>query len=130
MTLYFNPTSKVGNGLGVFDAFQESVDDPGKKDLVLYLINWVAGTKLIFIMLGIVVVVFGNLATQFYAVVALILSILSFYWRLFPIIKKLDKEGKISPKGYSKTLNLMIIGFLTMFILVLAIKLATGGFLA
>ncbi len=106
------------------------MDDPGKKDFVLYLINWVAGTKLIFIMLGIVVVVFGNLETQFYAVIALILSILSFYWRLFPIIKLLDKEGRISPKGYSKTLNLMIIGFLAMFVIVLLIKILTGGFLA
>lgn len=36
-----------------------------------------------------------------------------FYCNL--IIKKLDSLNKISPKGYSKTLGLMISGFLLMF---------------
>lgn len=45
----------------------------------------------------------------------MILSIATYFWKLHPIIKKLDKMGKISPKGYSKTLGRMIAGFLVMF---------------
>ncbi len=127
LTLYFKPSSKIGNGLGVFNSLEESLQDEGKKDFVSYLINWVAGTKLIFVMLGIVVAIFGDIRLQFYTVLALIISILSFYWRLYPIIKKLDKQDRITPKGYSKTLNFMIIGFLLMFVMVIVIKLVNGG---
>ncbi|MCK5732490.1 MAG: hypothetical protein KAH13_05700, partial [Tenericutes bacterium] len=73
------------------------------------------------IMVGIVIIIFGNEKTQLYTVIAFILSILSFYWTLFPTIKKLDKLGQITPKGYSKTLNIMIISFITMFVVVLVI---------
>jgi len=125
MTLYFNPSTKMGNGLGVFNAYHDSQENDKYKDLVSYLVNWVAGTKLIFIMIGIVVVVFGNERTQFYTVLAFIISILSFYWRLFPTIKELDKKDLITPKGYSKTLNMMIISFLSLFTIALLIHLIT-----
>lgn len=121
--LYFNPTFKYGNGVGVFNDYNELMKDDNKKDFVSYMINWVAGTKLIFIMVGIVVVIFGNYNTQLFTVVALIISILSFYWRLFPTIKKLDKEGKILPKGYSKTLNFMILSFVIGFSAILVVEL-------
>jgi hypothetical protein len=88
-----------------------------------YLVNWVAGAKLIFIMIGIVVVIFGNYNTQLFTVVALIISILSFYWRLFPAILKLDKANKISPKGYSKTLNFMILTFVIGFVLIFVVSI-------
>ncbi|MGL4913725.1 MAG: hypothetical protein ACRC3Y_14990 [Romboutsia sp.] len=55
------------------------------------------------------------------SVVVLIFSILSFYWRLFPIIKGLDRSGHITPKGYSKTLGLMIGCFIFVFSLALAL---------
>ena len=106
--LYFMPESKMGNGVGVFNTYHETMKEEKTKDFVKYLINWVAGAKLIFIMIGIVVIIFGDDLTQLFTVVALIISILSFYWRLFPAIRKLDKKGEISPKGYSKTLNYMI----------------------
>ncbi|MBU1019597.1 MAG: hypothetical protein KJ847_00165 [Firmicutes bacterium] len=121
--LYFMPESKMGNGVGVFDDYHRLNDDHESNDFVGYLINWVAGAKLIFIMIGIVVIIFGNYHTQLFTVVALILSILSFYWRLFPTILKLDKAGKISPKGYSKTLNFMIMSFLIGFGVILIFSL-------
>ena len=120
-TLYFMPSSRIGNGVGVFNALEKSNQDEELKPFVGYLINWVAGTKLIFIMVGIVIIVFGNEKTQLYTVIAFIISILSFYWRLFPTIKKLDKLGQITPKGYSKTLNILIVSFIVMFIAVLVI---------
>ena len=74
-------------------------------------------------MIGIVVVIFGNYNTQLFTVVALIISILSFYWRLFPTIKKLDKAGKISPTGYYKTLHYMILSFVIGFMIVLVVSI-------
>lgn len=117
------PSSKMGNGVGVFNALEKSEKHDEISPFVGYLINWVAGTKLIFVLVGIVIVIFGNEKTQLYTVIAFIVSILSFYWRLFPTIKKLDKQGQITPKGYSKTLNIMIISFLVMFTVVLVIYL-------
>ncbi len=121
--LYFIPESKKGNGVGVFDDYHTLKEDNDVNDFVGYLINWVAGAKLIFIMIGVVVVVFGNYNTQLFTVVALIISILSFYWRLYPIIRKLDNAGKISPKGYYKTLNIMILSFVIGFSFVLLLSL-------
>lgn len=123
ITLYFMPESRIGNGVGVFNALEKASSDEEIKPFVGYLINWVAGTKLIFIMIGVVIIIFGNETTQLYTIIGFIISILSFYWRLFPTIKKLDKLGQITPKGYSKTLNIMIISFILMFIVVLVIYL-------
>lgn len=123
MMLYFNPGTQIANGIGVFNAWEKSKQDNKVHDLVKYLVNWVAGAKLIFIMMAIVVIIFGNYLTQVFTVVALILSILSFYWRLFPMIKKMDKEGEITPKGYSKTLGIMITSFILGFVVVLIISL-------
>ena len=49
--LYFVPETKKGNGIGVFNAYEKSKNDPEVHALVKYLIIWVAGTKLIFIAL-------------------------------------------------------------------------------
>ena len=121
--LYFMPESKMGNGVGVFNDYFDLKENKEVNDFIGYLINWVAGAKLIFIMIGIVVVIFGNYNTQLFTVVALIISILSFYWRLFPTIKKLDKAGKISPTGYYKTLHYMILSFVIGFMIVLVVSI-------
>ena len=117
------PGSKMGNGVGVFNDYHTLNENEDSKEFVGYLINWVAGAKLIFIMIGIVVVIFGNYNTQLYTVVALIISILSFYWRLFPTIKRLDHQEKISPKGYYKTLNYMILSFVIGFFVILIVSI-------
>ena len=123
MMLYFMPGSRMGNGVGVFNAWEESQNNEKMKPFATYLVNWVAGAKLIFIMMAVVVIIFGNYMTQLFTVVALILSIMSFYWRLFPAIKKMDASGDITPKGYSKTLGYMITGFIIGFLIVLIIGL-------
>ena len=115
MTLYFSPGASYGNGVGVFKAYHECQKDEKVFSLVSYLVNWIAGAKLIFIMIGLVVVIFGNEMTQIGTVVALIISISSFYFRLYPAIKKLDEDGEVTTKGFSKTLNYMIVIFLVMF---------------
>ncbi|MDX1357557.1 MAG: hypothetical protein R3232_01875 [Clostridia bacterium] len=122
LMLYFSPGSKMGNGVGVFNAWEDAQKDDRMRPFVTYLVNWVAGAKLIFIMMALVVIIFGNRTTQLFTVVALIISILSFYWRLFPSIKKMDAGGEITPKGYSKTLGYMITGFIAGFIIILVVS--------
>lgn len=115
LILYFKPDSKLGNGVAVFDAWKDVKEDKNLDLFVHYMAYWVAGVKLIFIFLLLVVLLTGNETTKILAVVAMIISIATYFWKLHPIIKKLDSLNKISPKGYSKTLGLMISGFLLMF---------------
>ncbi len=122
LILYFDPAFKMGNGVGVFNSYHEAMNDKKINNFVSYLINWVAGAKLIFVMIGIVVIIFGNYNTQLYTVLALIISILSFYFKLYPTIKKLDRENEITPKGYSKTLNYMILSFIIGFVIIFLIE--------
>ncbi|MBT3318611.1 MAG: hypothetical protein HN948_10830 [Clostridia bacterium] len=123
MMLYFMPGSRMGNGVGVFNAWEASKKDENIHELMKYLVYWVAGAKLIFIMMGIVVIVWGDIWVQLFTVVALIISIASFFWRLFPMIRRLDKKGEITPKGYNKTLALMIAAFIIGFLAVLIVAL-------
>lgn len=121
--LYFTPGTRMGNGMGVFDAFEKSQKDPEVHALVRYLINWVAGTKIIFIALLIVILIKGDNTTKLYSVIALILSILTYFWRLHPAIRNMDRQGQITPKGYSKTLSFMILGFMSIFTLAMIMHL-------
>lgn len=121
--LYFKPDSKLGNGVAVFNAWEKSKSDPEMHSFIEYLVYWVAGTKLIFIVLLIVILITGSDTTKLLSVVALILSIASFYWKLYPIIKQLDEKNEITPKGYSKTLGIMIGTFIAVFCVVLALNI-------
>ena len=113
--LYLSPGSRRANGMGVFNAYEKSKEDPAVFALVTYLINWVAGTKLIFIVLLIGIVITGNLATKFFSVIALIFSILTFFSRLYPTIRRMDEAEQITPHGYSRTLGIMIVSFVGVF---------------
>ena len=115
LMLYLSPGTRRGNGMGVFNAYEKSKEDPEVHALVTYLINWVAGTKLIFIVLLIGIVITGNLATKLFSVIALIFSILTFFSRLYPTIRAMDEAGQITPKGYSRTLGIMIASFVGVF---------------
>lgn len=129
LMLYLYPGSRRGNGVGVFNAYERSKADPDVHALVTYLINWVAGTKLFFILLLIVILITGNIATKVFSVIAMIFSILTFYLRLYPAIKNMDKNGQITPKGYSKTLGIMIAGFIIIFASALIIQLISSDFI-
>ena len=113
--MYFLPDSKMGNGVGVFKAWEKSKTDPEIHNFAKYMVNWVAGTKVIFILLLIVFLVWGDDTTLPYVGVAMTLSIATFFFRLFPMIKDMDNKNQIDPKGYSKTLRLMILGMILLF---------------
>ncbi|MGL5721881.1 MAG: hypothetical protein ACRCY4_05725 [Brevinema sp.] len=121
--LFFAPNFRQGNGVAVFNDWHEAQKQPSMALFTRYLCYWVAGVKLIFIALLVVVVLTGTPTTHFWALVALIASIASYFWRLHPIICRLDSMDMITPKGYSKTLGRTIALFLVMFSIALVLTL-------
>lgn len=117
VALYFAPGSKKANAVGVFSAWEKSKQDPEIHDFVKYLVYWVAGVKLIFLALLAVILVFGDLNLQRLSLLALGLTTATFFWRLFPLIRKMDRLGQIEPKNYSKLLGVMIFSFIVLFAL-------------
>ena len=113
--LYTMPGSTMGNAVGVFKAYGKTREDPKVASFVDYLINWVAGTKLIFIVLIIGVLIVGSPEMKVFSGIALVFSIMTFYIRLYPALKRMDKEGQLDPRGYSRTLAIMIGGFILVF---------------
>ncbi len=124
--LYFAPGSRRGNGVGMFNAYEKSRSDPEVFALVTYLIHWVAGTKLIFIALLIGIMITGEPAVKVFSIIALIFSIMTFYIKMYPGMKKMDEAGQITPKGYSRTLGRMIAGIIVVFVAALAVWFASG----
>lgn len=119
--LYFKPQFKYGNGIAVFDSYRAAEKNKAMFLFVKYLKNWIANVKLIFIVLLLVIVIHGDDTLKVYSVIVLIASIFAYYISLHPLIKKLDDMGRISPKGYSKTLFWMITSFIIMFSVALVI---------
>ena len=117
ITLYFSPGSKYANGVGVFKAWEKSKGDPEIHNFIKYLVNWVAGTKLIFILLLIVILTMADDKSLVFMGIAMVISIASFYWRLFPLIRKMDRNNEIDPKNYSTILGWMILVFIIIFLI-------------
>lgn len=126
VTLYFFPEAKYANGVGVFKAWEKSKRDPEIHNFVRYLVNWVAGTKLIFILL--LIVILGTVADEnlVWTGVAMVVSIASFFWRLFPLIRKMDQDNEIEPQKYSVGLGWMIFAMIGVFLI--ATLLATSSY--
>lgn len=122
VALYFFPGSKMANAVGVFTAWEKSKQNPEVHDFVRYLVYWVAGAKLIFLLLLLVIVFFGDLSLQRMSLLALSAATLSFFWRLFPLIRKIDKGGQIVPVNYSLVLGGMITALVLLFTIVALIK--------
>lgn len=122
IVLYFLPGSKQANAVGVFSAWGQSKQYPEIHDFVKYLVNWVAGAKLIFLLLLLAILLYGSEDLQRASLIALSLATITFYWRLFPIIRKMDKNGQINPKNYSIYLGSMIFVMIVLFALAALIK--------
>ena len=122
VALYFFPGTKYANSVGIFKAFERSKTDPEMHDFVKYLVNWVAGTKVIFLTLLIAIVIFADDRGLFVAGIAMMLSISLFFWRLFPLIRRMDRDDEIEPKNYSAILGLMIAAFVGVYLVALLIS--------
>ena len=116
LALYFFPGSKYANSVGVFKAWEKSKSDPEIHNFVKYLVNWVAGTKIIFILLLIVILYTADDQTLVFSSITLIIAIASFFWRLFPLIRRMDRDDQIDPKNYSAILGWMILAFILAFL--------------
>lgn len=121
-TMYFSPDSKKANAMGAFKAWEDSKQDPEIHNLLKYLVNWIAGTKLIFIVLLVMILLHGDDNILIFTGLTMALAISSFYWRLFPSIRKMDEAGNIEPNGYSKTLGMMIGVFIIVFLVATVIS--------
>jgi len=117
LAMYFAPGSKRANAVGMFSAWEASKQYPEIHDFIRYLVNWVAGAKLIFLLLLAVIVLFADLTIQRYSLIALAVATLSFYWRLFPLIRGMDQRGQIEPPRYSRVLGGMIFVFVATFLI-------------
>ena len=126
ITLYFFPGSKYANGVGVFKAWEKSKSDPEIHNFIQYLVNWVAGTKLIFILLLIVILFTANEESLLLVGIAMVISIASFFWRLFPLIRKMDRNDEIDPPNYSAILGWMILAFISIFLIAVILMMVTG----
>ena len=115
LALYFYPSSKYANAVGVFSAWEKSKQYPEIHDFLRYLVNWVAGAKLIFILLLAVILFFSDLESQRMSLLALAVATASFFWRLFPLIRTMDKNGQVEPRNYSIVLGVMIFIFIVAF---------------
>lgn len=125
--LYFFPGSKYANGVGVFKAWEKSKQNPELHDFVKYLVNWVAGTKLIVILLLIVILMSAREQTLIFTAAVMVVAIGSFFWRLYPLIRKMDRDDQIEPKNYSSVLGRMILLFIASFLVAIVITLVSAG---
>lgn len=114
--LYFAPGSKYANAVGVFTAWEQSKGDPALHAFVQYLVNWVAGVKLIFLALLGLIVLFGDAELQRLSLLALAATTATFYWRLFPLARGMARRGEVEPGNYATVLGVMILGFLVAFV--------------
>lgn len=122
LALYYKPTFDKANAVGMFKAWEKSKSDENIHDLMRYLVYWVAGSKLIFLSILMVVLIYGDSITKKYAVLALIASIGVFYYKMYPLIISIDKKNELEPKGYSKKLG----GMIAVFIIALAFAAIWG----
>ena len=122
LALYFRPDSLNFNSVGVFKAWEQSKEHPEIHDLVRYLTYWVAGTKLIFIALLAVILLTASEHTQRVAALVMVPCIATFYWRLFPLSRKMGREGQLATKNYDKVLTSMILTMLFAFTAALIIS--------
>jgi hypothetical protein len=65
----------------------------------------------------------GSDVTKTWSAIVLVLSIGTYFWRLHPIIRQMDREQRITPIGYSRTLGIMIASFMSVFVISLIVSL-------
>ena len=110
MELYFMQDRCVFNGASVFSGWEISKEVPEVHGMVRYLVNWVAGMKLIVVGLLSVLVFTAPAQILLYCAIAMVAAISSFFWRLYPQIRKYDQAGLVEPQGRSKKLGIMVLG--------------------
>ena len=117
VTLYFRPGSTFANGIGVFHAWGKAKADPEMHRFARYMVNWVAGTKLIFLLLLVIILLVGDEQILRLTSAVLALTIASFFWRMFPLVRQMGQAQEITPGRYDRTLGTMIAAMVVAFAL-------------
>ena len=89
LILYFMPDSRLGNGVAVFDSWHDVKENSALDLFAHYMAYWVAGVKLIFIFLLLVVLFTGTEITKMWAIIAMILSIVTYFLEITSNNKKI-----------------------------------------
>lgn len=110
LELYFLQDRCMFNGAAMFSGWEISKEVPEVHGMVRYLVNWVAGMKLIVVSLLVVLALTAPTLTLLYVGITLALTVGAFFWRMFPLAHKFDTYGFINPKGRAKTMGLMVAG--------------------
>lgn len=121
--LYFKPDFKYGNGMAHFTGWADLKKDEGSFLFTTYLVRWIANCKAIFLLLLIIILIFGSDPLKLWGVIITAITIGLYYITLYPVIRRLDQMDKIKPNGYSKTLTITISGFIAMFSLAVILHL-------
>lgn len=108
--LFFMKDKGVFNGVSIFSGWEKSKTDPDVHDLVCYLVNWVAGIKLIVVLVLGVLVFTAPDQTLIWAASALALAVTFYYWRLYPRLRKMRRAGQITPAKRPGQLTWMLTG--------------------
>jgi hypothetical protein len=122
LELYFMRDKSVFNGVSIFKGWEKSKTDPEVYEFVQYLINWLAGVKLIVLALVVILVFTASERTLILSAIVLVIAVASFYWRLYPMIRKMDNGGNIQPGGRSRQLGLMVACLEFVFIVAIVMK--------
>lgn len=117
LSLYFWPENPYANGVGVFRAWKKGQSDPEMQRFARYMVNWVAGSKLIFIFLLVIILLRGDAVTLRLTAAAMALAIATFFWRLYPLIRQMEQAGELDPPRYDRTLAALIAAMVVAFLL-------------
>lgn len=123
LELYFMQDNCVFNGICLFSGWEKSKENPEVNGLIRYLLNWLAGMKMMVIGLVLVLIFTAPRQTLFLAAISMVITIGSFYWRMYPIICKADDAGQIKLKGRSRMLGTMVAGLQFSFIITIIIEM-------
>ena len=110
LELYFLQDKPMFNGVGIFSGWERSKADPEVHALVRYLVNWLAGVKMIVIGLVLVLIFMVPESTTLLGAIVLVVTVSSFHWRLYPLLRAADVTGQVTPRGHAKRLSIMVAG--------------------
>jgi hypothetical protein len=122
LELYFMQDNCFFNGICLFSGWEKSKENPEVHSLMRYLLNWLAGMKMLVVGLVLVLIFTAPNPTLLLAAASMVITIGSFYWRMYPMISKADDDGLIKRKGRSRMLGTMVAGLEFSFIVTIIIE--------
>lgn len=110
LELYFEPDRDVFHGVSFFTGWEKSKENEECNLLLQYFVNWVAGVKLIVVMVLGVLIFMASDRVLITVGIVLVIAIASFYWKMFPLLKEMTAKGYVIPKNRGEQLTLMLTG--------------------